>query len=84
MRDAPVDVTLPVGWYAAMIGAHNTTYLANQGSTLATFQAWRGGLAIGPNFVPARRSLRAPGHRLQPQHAARDRGLRDGRGRRHP
>jgi hypothetical protein len=52
MRDAPVDVTLPVGWYAAMIGAHNTTYLANQGSTLATFQAWRGGLAIGPNFVP--------------------------------
>jgi hypothetical protein len=76
---APVDVTLPVGWYAAMIGAHNTTYLANQGSTLATFQAWRGGLAIGPNFVPRGEAygLQDIGSSLSTPPA--DRGLRDGR-----
>lgn len=52
LREIAIDVVLPAGWYAAMLGAHNTTYLANQGSTLASFRAWRGGLAIGPSFVP--------------------------------
>lgn len=52
LRELAVDTILPVGWYAAMLGAHNITYLATQGSTLATFRAWRGGLTVGPNFVP--------------------------------
>lgn len=53
LRQVGIDVTLSVGWYVSMFGAHNIDIATGQPlAPTATWQAWEGGVAIGEDFYP--------------------------------